>query len=67
MRDALDALWEVSDRVCSCGLCRWHPLCQSIDAMAAIHMLTTLVWVLIAFRFIDPTQMVGKVRVQKSS
>jgi len=35
--------------------------------MAAIHMLTTLVWVLIAFRFIDPTQMVGKVRVQKSS
>ncbi|MBS0455418.1 MAG: ABC transporter permease subunit [Proteobacteria bacterium] len=40
---------------------------QSIDAMAVIYMLTTLVWVLIAFRFIDPTQMVGKVRVQKSS
>lgn len=39
---------------------------QSIDAMAVIYMLTTLVWVLIAFRFIDPTQMVGKVRVQKS-
>lgn len=40
---------------------------QSIDAMAMIYMLTTLVWVLIAFRFIDPTQMVGKVRVQKTA
>ncbi|MFC5522282.1 ABC transporter permease [Polaromonas jejuensis] len=40
---------------------------QSIDAMAVLYMLTTLVWVLIAFRFIDPTQMVGKVRVQKSA
>ena len=40
---------------------------QSIDAMAVLYMLTTLVWVLIAFRFIDPTQMVGKVRVQKTA
>jgi putative spermidine/putrescine transport system permease protein len=40
---------------------------QSIDAMAVIYMLSTLVWVLIAFRFIDPTQMVGRVRVQKTA
>jgi putative spermidine/putrescine transport system permease protein len=40
---------------------------QSIDAMAVVYMLTTLVWVLIALRFIDPTQMVGRVRVQKAA
>jgi putative spermidine/putrescine transport system permease protein len=35
---------------------------QSIDAMAVIYMLTTLVWLLIALRFVDPTQMVTRVK-----
>jgi putative spermidine/putrescine transport system permease protein len=34
---------------------------QSIDAMAVIYMLTTLVWLLIALRFVDPTQIVTRV------
>jgi len=33
---------------------------QSIDAMAVIYMLTTLVWLLIALRFVDPTQLVTR-------
>ncbi len=39
---------------------------QSVDAMAVIYMATTLIWVLIAFRFIDPTQMVGKVSTRRT-
>ena len=35
---------------------------QSIDAMAMIYMLTTLVWLLIALRFVDPTQIVTRVK-----
>lgn len=35
---------------------------QSIDAMAMIYMLTTLVWLLIAMRFINPTQIFGRNR-----
>jgi putative spermidine/putrescine transport system permease protein len=35
---------------------------QSIDAMAVIYMLTTLVWLLIALRFVDPTQIVTRVK-----
>jgi putative spermidine/putrescine transport system permease protein len=31
---------------------------QSIDAMAVIYMLTTLVWLLVALRFVNPTQIV---------
>jgi putative spermidine/putrescine transport system permease protein len=35
---------------------------QSIDAMAAIYMVTTLVWLLIALRFVDPTQIVTRAK-----
>ncbi len=33
---------------------------QSIDAMAVIYMVTTLIWLLIALRFVNPTQMVTR-------
>src|SRR3954463_12326897 len=33
---------------------------QSIDAMAVIYMVTTLVWLLIALRFVNPTQIVAR-------
>jgi len=33
---------------------------QSIDAMAVIYMATTLVWLVIALRFVDPTQIVAR-------
>lgn len=39
---------------------------QSIDAMAVIYMVTTMVWLLIALRFVDPTQMVGRVKAQRA-
>lgn len=35
---------------------------QSVDAMAVIYMLSTLVWLVIALRFINPTQMVTRVK-----
>ena len=35
---------------------------QSIDAMAVIYMVTTLVWLLIALRFVNPTQIVTRVK-----
>ena len=35
---------------------------QSIDAMAVIYMMTTLIWLLIALRFVNPTQLVARVR-----
>ena len=35
---------------------------QSIDAMAVIYMATTLIWLLIALRFVNPTQIVGRAR-----
>jgi len=35
---------------------------QSIDAMAVIYMVTTLIWLLIALRFVDPTQIAGRAR-----
>ena len=35
---------------------------QSIDAMAVIYMVTTLVWLLIALRFVNPTQIVGRTK-----
>jgi putative spermidine/putrescine transport system permease protein len=35
---------------------------QSIDAMAVIYMVTTLVWLLIALRFVDPTQIVTRAK-----
>ena len=33
---------------------------QSVDAMAVVYMITTLVWLLIALRFVNPTQIVGR-------
>lgn len=35
---------------------------QSIDAMAVIYMLSTLVWLVVALCFVNPTQIVGRVR-----
>jgi putative spermidine/putrescine transport system permease protein len=35
---------------------------QSIDAMAVIYMVTTLIWLLIALRFVNPTQIVARGR-----
>ena len=35
---------------------------QSVDAMAVIYMLGTLLCLIVALRFIDPAQMVGRVR-----
>ena len=35
---------------------------QSIDAMAMVYMLVTLVWLLITMRFVSPTQLVSRVR-----
>jgi putative spermidine/putrescine transport system permease protein len=35
---------------------------QSVDAMAMLYMLTTLVWLAIALRFINPTQLVSRVK-----
>jgi putative spermidine/putrescine transport system permease protein len=35
---------------------------QSIDAMAVVYMLTTIVWLLIALRFVDPTQIVTRAK-----
>jgi putative spermidine/putrescine transport system permease protein len=35
---------------------------QSIDAMAVIYMITSLVWLLIALRFVNPTQIVARGR-----
>ena len=35
---------------------------QSVDAMAMIYMAVTLVWLLIALRFVNPTQLVSRVK-----
>jgi putative spermidine/putrescine transport system permease protein len=35
---------------------------QSIDAMAVIYMVTTLIWLVIALRFINPTQIVARAK-----
>jgi putative spermidine/putrescine transport system permease protein len=40
---------------------------QSIDAMAVVYMLTTLVWLLIALRFVDPTQIVTRVKKEAAA
>jgi putative spermidine/putrescine transport system permease protein len=37
---------------------------QSIDAMAVIYMVTTLVWLVIALRFVNPTQIVTRAKHQ---
>ncbi|WP_454859269.1 ABC transporter permease [Rhizobium binxianense] len=38
---------------------------QSIDAMAVVYMVTTMTGLLIALRFVDPSQLVGRVKSQK--
>jgi putative spermidine/putrescine transport system permease protein len=38
---------------------------QSVDAMAVTYMVTTLVWLLIALRFVNPTQLVTRVKAQR--
>jgi putative spermidine/putrescine transport system permease protein len=38
---------------------------QSIDAMAVLYMVTTLVWLLLALRFVNPTQLVGRAPEQR--
>jgi len=35
---------------------------QSVDAMAMVYMCVTLVWLLIALRFVNPTQLVSRVK-----
>ena len=35
---------------------------QSIDAMAVVYMLTTLIWLLIALRFVNPTQIITRAK-----
>lgn len=35
---------------------------QSVDAMAMIYMVVTLVWLLIALQFVNPTQLVSRVK-----
>jgi putative spermidine/putrescine transport system permease protein len=37
---------------------------QSVDAMAMVYMVFTLVWLMIALRFVNPTQLVSRVREQ---
>ena len=35
---------------------------QSIDAMAVVYMVTTMVWLIIALRFVNPTQIVARAK-----
>lgn len=35
---------------------------QSIDAMAVVYMLSTLIWLVVALRFVNPTQIVARVK-----
>ena len=35
---------------------------QSIDAMAVVYMVTTLIWLLVALRFVNPTQIVARAK-----
>lgn len=37
---------------------------QSVDAMAVMYMVTTLIWLVIALRFVNPTQLVTRVKEQ---
>ncbi len=40
---------------------------QSIDAMAVVYMVTTLIWLLIALRFVNPTQIVARAKQQQTT
>jgi putative spermidine/putrescine transport system permease protein len=37
---------------------------QSVDAMAMVYMVVTLIWLLIALQFVNPTQLVSRVKEQ---
>ena len=37
---------------------------QSVDAMAMVYMVITLIWLLIALQFVNPTQLVSRVKEQ---
>jgi putative spermidine/putrescine transport system permease protein len=37
---------------------------QSIDAMAVVYMTVTLLWLLVALRFVNPTQIVARAKQQ---
>ncbi|QRE77278.1 ABC transporter permease [Methylobacterium aquaticum] len=39
---------------------------QSIDAMAVVYMAVTLVWLVIALRFVNPTQIVARAKQQSA-
>jgi len=39
---------------------------QSVDAMAVIYMVSTLVWLLGALRFVNPTQIVTRAKQQRA-
>ena len=40
---------------------------QSIDAMAVIYMMSTLVWLLVALRFINPIQIVARAKKTRAT
>jgi putative spermidine/putrescine transport system permease protein len=40
---------------------------QSIDAMAVIYMLTTLVWLIVALRFVNPAQIVTRAKSETAA
>jgi putative spermidine/putrescine transport system permease protein len=40
---------------------------QSIDAMAVVYMAVTLAWLLVALRFVDPTQIVARSKRESSA
>lgn len=40
---------------------------QSIDAMAMIYMVTTFIWLMIALRFVNPTQIVARAKQQQGA
>ncbi len=44
------------------GLRRRRPAGQSIDAMAVVYMALTLVWLVVALRFVNPTQIVARAK-----
>jgi putative spermidine/putrescine transport system permease protein len=39
---------------------------QSIDAMAVVYMVSTLIWLIVALRFVDPTQIVARAKRRKA-
>ncbi len=39
---------------------------QSVDVIAVVYMVTTLVWLLLALRFVNPTQIVARAKTAKA-